>query len=166
MTRRVFCCKKSYPIKEINLNMEQAKKDLNINIEDLQSNKDNFKNWTKSCFVVFDNISDYDKYFEYFPHTWYKWIVFNLRLMFSCCQIKAKGKSTKWMRSFKVEKAPEPEDVMWENFVYSDKQRFGRIIFTFFLTILLTLLNLCIVIALNYADVKFKIFKVNLILGY
>ena len=30
------------------------------------------------------------------------------------------------MDSFKVEKAPEPEDVYWENFIYTEKNRIFR----------------------------------------
>lgn len=116
-------------------------------------NKDNFQYWTKSCFVVFNTISDYEKYFDYFPHSWYRYIIFKGKLVFSCCcKAKAKGKSLAWMKSFKVEKAPEPEDIIWENFIYTDNQRFRRVLKTLFITIFLTLLNLGVVLALNYAD--------------
>jgi len=135
--------------------VKKAKKDLNENIKNLQMNQDNFTYWTKSCFVVFNTISDYEKYYSYFPHSWYRYISFKLKIIFSCCcKAKAKGKSLTWMKSFKVEKAPEPEDVIWENFVYSSNQRICRKIQTLLLTILLTVLNLGVILSLNYADVN------------
>ena len=105
--------------------------------------------------MVFNTIYDREKYYKLFPNTWYRNIIYIFKNLFSCCcKAKARGKTLKWMDSFKVEKAPEPEDVYWENFIYTEKNRIFRKSVTIGITLLLTVLNFGIILALNYADVK------------
>lgn len=149
-----MCNKKVISIDEANDDLNNVKKEYKEIMKDLEGNKNNFKYWTKSCFIVFNTISDCEKYYNFFAHTWYRYIIFNFKQIFyCCCKAKAKGKSLTWMKSFNVERAPEPEDVYWENFIYTDADRNWRRFITLGITILLSTVNFGIVLALNYANV-------------
>ncbi len=152
----ILCWKKKYTIEEIKINLENDEKELNKNINNLELNKDNFKYWTKSCFVVFNTISDYEKFYSYFPNNWYEYIIFNIKKLCGCFRNKEnkKEKSIAWINSFDVSKAPEPEDIIWENFIYKKRNRYCRRMLTLFIEILLTGLNLGVVLGLNYSDVR------------
>lgn len=141
-------------IEEANEDLTNVKQEYKKAMMNLDSNKATFKFWTKSCFVVFNTISDCEKFYDNFNHKLYNRFYLQLKKIFSCCcKTKSQGKSLDWVNTFKVERAPEPEDVYWENFIYSDNQRFCRQTATLCITFLLTVINFGVILALNYADV-------------
>lgn len=147
--------KKKLTVEEAAEELNKVKLDYLNEMKELEKNKHLFKHWTNSCFVVFNSIADCQKYFELFPSSMFRYIKYIFKRIFKCKFLKAKGKNgVKWIKSFKVEKAPEPEDVFWENFIYNGRDRLMRRSLTLFLTICLSFLNFGIILALNYADVR------------
>lgn len=89
-----------------------------------------------------------------FPKTFLSFVWHKIKSIFSCCcTVKSKGKDFTWINSFEVDKAPEPEDIIWENLSFSNSDRLLRKVKTYTYSILLTIVNLGILLGLNYAQV-------------
>ena len=79
----------------------------------------------------------------------------NLKYFLCGCFISKKEKKEFLLkRNIKVEVAPEPEDVIFENLQYSSRQRNLRIIFTYFLSFLIIAICLVIILLLNSVQIK------------
>lgn len=119
--------------------------------------KDNLNNKTffnNVAFVIFNKISDYEEFYSWFPDSFISYIWLYFRKIFSCCfRVKASQKNYKWLSSFKVEKAPEPEDIIWENLNCTDSESRWRKLKTYTYSIFLTLINLAIILGLKFAEV-------------
>jgi len=132
-----------------------AKDSLINEAKSLNANLNKRKHFCNVAFVVFDKIADYEEFYSWFAHTFFTKIWFKLKKIFcSCCKAQVDRKDYKLLNSFIVEKAPEPEDIIWENLYYTDNERFKRRIKTYFYSFLLTIVNLGIILGLNYAQVN------------
>jgi len=127
---------------------------LKIEAHKLKTNMDTREYFSNVAFVIFNKINDYEEFYSWFPHSLLSYLWFRIKKFFyCCCKVKAQGKDYKWMSSFLVEKAPEPEDIIWENLNYKNSERYKRTIKTYFYSILLSIVNLGIILGLNYAQV-------------
>lgn len=135
--------------------INKAKTELQKEGENIIKNLNKRTYFSNVAFIIFDKITDYEEFYSWFPHTYLSLIWFKIsKILSSCCRYKFNGgKDEKWFNSFKVERAPEPEDVIWENLYYSDSERLKRKFKTYFYSLLLSIVNLGIILGLNYAQV-------------
>jgi len=134
--------------------LEKAKTDLQKEGEQLYTNLNKRDYFCNVAFVIFDKIADYEEFFSWFPQSFLSWIWFKTKRILSCCFTpKRASKDWEWFESFRVERAPEPEDIIWENLYFCDSERLRRKIKTYFYSFLLTILNLGVILGLNYAQV-------------
>lgn len=154
LTEGYLCFKKVVTKDMIKADLEKAKTELQKEGENLVQNLDKKTYFGNVAFVIFDKIADYEEFYSWFPHTILSYIWFKLKRIFTCCySSETNGKENKWFNSFQVEKAPEPEDIIWENLCFTDGERFKRKVKTYVYSFLLTIVNLGIILGLNYAQV-------------
>lgn len=115
--------------------------------------------FTGRVFVTFEDSKHYSEYYGYFSHSMVGKIFSSLRYFFShtfcaCCFSDRTRHMISKKYKFKVEEAPEPTDIIWENLEYSDLSRFVRKIVTYTISLLIVLINLAIVIGLNCVQVS------------
>lgn len=135
--------------------LDKAKTELQKEGESIVANLNKRNYFSNVAFVIFDKIADYEEFYSWFPHSFLNAVWFKFKRIFSCCcSSKLKGKDSNWFNSFNVERAPEPEDVIWENLYFSNSERLKRKIRTYFYSFLLTIVNLGVILGLNYAQVN------------
>ncbi len=161
MEEGFLCSKKIFTKEQLTTDLDIAKTNLLKEKESLAKNLDKKTYFNNVAFVIFDKIADYEEFYSWFPHSILSFIWFKFKRIFCCCCSSNKsGKDTKWFDSFKIEKAPEPEDVIWENLSFTDAERFRRKLKTYFYSFILTIINLAVILGLNYAQVKFISFYI------
>lgn len=144
---------------------EMLRNDLEIAKSEVQKvgdstiqNLDKREYFCDVAFVVFDRIADYEEFYSMFPNSVLGLFWLKVKRTLSCCfSSKLYGKDLKWFTSFKVERAPEPEDVIWGNLYFCDSERLRRKLKTYVYSFLLSIINLGIILGLNYAQVLFLI---------
>ncbi len=158
-----MCFKKYFTREEIEKAKNNSRIDLQKEASNLRSNLDTWKYFGNVAFVIFNKITDYEEFYSWFPDSNLSYILFIIKKIFICCfKVKAEGKNFAWMNSFKVEKAPEPEDIIWDNLNYTDHERKKRTIKTYLLSIFLSIINFGIILAFNYLEVIYYLINLNL----
>jgi hypothetical protein len=112
-------------------------------------------------FISFENCEKRENYFNKFPSSFVmKFIRFIQNILVnslcSCCFEKSYKRKIKLLTTLKVEEAPEPSDIIWQNLEFSDLNKILRKIGIYFITILLISISFGIVILLNYIQNKYK----------
>ena len=160
-------CYYKIPLKKIGINcikfkdkplitLEKQKSDLEKQIE-FEIN--NFQilsesNFTGYMFVSFNYIKDKEEILKQYPNHFFDiFIDFikNIKYYLCCCCI-GKGEKMKFRKKkgINIEDPPEPEDLYFENFKYSGRQRFLKIVLFFFVCILIIGVSLAIVLGFTY----------------
>jgi len=146
--------KRTFSKAELKNELEEKKEELQNVGKDLLDNLNNKTFFNNVAFVIFDKISDYEEFYSWFPNSFISYVWLYFKKFFSCCfRVKATGKDFNWLTAFKVEKAPDPEDIIWENLNFTDNERRWRKIKTYTYSIFLTLINLAVILGLNFAQV-------------
>ena len=158
MTEGFLCTKKVLTKEMLKADLEKAKTELQKEGESIIQNLDKRAYFSNVALVIFDRIADYEEYYSWFPHSILSFLWSKFKRVFSCCSSQSKGRNSKWLNSFKVEKAPEPEDIIWENLYFSDSERLRRKLKTYFYSFLLSIINLGVILGLNYAQVIYFYF--------
>ena len=145
------CCEKSTPLIEL----EKEKNKLKNEIDKLMENsKKNTRQFFGGCAIIsFDTIKEHENFLSYHRNN----IIIYLKKFFKdfiyvfcgCCINK---KDIYWLkRDVIFERAPEPEDIIYENLEYNNSVvKIIRLIFVYFISIILIVISLIIVTALNY----------------
>ena len=114
-----------------------------------------------AAFITFNTIKEQEKYLSQFPNHFFGYILNffkNLFYFFKNCYTK-KYSIDYYKRFIKVEKAPEPDDMIFENIQTGKFRRIIYIILVYFICLIICFLNLIIVWVLCYAQLAFDYFK-------
>lgn len=76
------------------------------------------------------------------------------KYLLCCCMKQSKIKSYEKKFTLNVEKAPEPEDVIWENLQFNSKHRFFRKLMVYLISLVLIAISFGIIVGLNYGQVN------------
>ena len=142
------------------ITLEKQKKDLEKQIE---FEKENIQlitesNFTGYMFISFNRIKDKEIFLQRYPnHFFGRLINFikNIKYYLCCCCI-SKGEEIKFSKinGIDADDPPEPEDLYWENFKYSFRDRFLRIILVFSICLVIIALSFGLVLLLTYLQNK------------
>ena len=132
-------------------------------INDFFNNSDNYSenNFSGNMFVIFNKIKDAEDFYEKFSQDFFsKKLEFikNLKFYICCCFMnKIKLKEFHRRKKMKVFKAPEPNDVLFENLDISFLIRFKRVVIIYCISLLITGISFIIVFILtDYQDYSNK----------
>ena len=151
-------CEKFYELSDI----ESEKEKLENKLKELLKETENLTadNFSGVVFVTFDNIKEQEKFLEPFPKNLIMNIfvsIKNSKYFLCCCFIdKYKRKRFLLKRNIAVDKAPEPEDVIFENLQYSSLQRFFRILLIYLVSFIIIFICFVIILAFNYLQLKLQ----------
>ena len=103
--------------------------------------------------ISFNKIEDKEKFLSHYPEDFFGNIGFffsNIKYyLCSCCLEKEENEKFSLSRNIRATNPPEPEDIYWENFSYSNVQRFQRTIITYIICILILVISFGIVFGLS-----------------
>ena len=151
-------CEKFYELSDI----ESEKEKLESKLKELLKETENLTadNFSGVVFVTFDNIKEQEKFLEPFPKNLIMNIfvsIKNSKYFLCCCFIdKHKRKRFLLKRNIAVDKAPEPEDVIFENLQYSSLQRFFRMLIIYFISFIIIFICFVVILSLNYLQIKLQ----------
>ena len=149
-------CLKSALLSEL----EEEKTELENKLKELLIETENLTedNFAGIIFVTFETMKEQEKFLDQFPKNFIMNLLTSIKDLkyFLCgCFISKKDKREFFLKkNIKVEVAPEPEDVIFENLQYSSFQRNIRIIFTYFLSFIIIGICLIIILLLNQIQIK------------
>ena len=145
-----LCCSdKGISLDELNKEKEVYSQRLNLLV-----NKTKLNNFCGCAFVTFNSIKEKEEFYNKYPHFFIEFIFYYIKKFFYylcyCCTSKNQKLKKKYQRQeIKVYLAPEPEDIIWENLEFTICQKTYRIIFIYFLSIILIIVAFQIVYGLN-----------------
>ena len=132
-------------------------------INDFFNNSGNYSenNFSGNMFVIFNEIKDAEDFFDKFSQDFFSEkleFIKNLKFYICCCFMdKIKLKEFHRRKKMKVFKAPEPNDVLFENLDISFLIRFKRVVIIYCISLLITGISFIIVFILtDYQDYSNK----------
>ena len=145
----LYCSDKGITLEELNNEKNTYDKRLNLLI-----NKAKLNNFCGCAFVTFNTIEEKEEFYNNYPHFLVEFIFYYVKkgLFYTCycCTSKNPNLKKKYTnKRIRVYLAPEPEDIIWENLEFTIFQRAYRIIFIYFLSLVLILLAFSIVYQLT-----------------
>ena len=154
----IYCIK--WKDKPLNF-LEEQKNKLEKKISEFENT--NFSiitedNFTGYMFVSFEYIKDKETILKHYPHDFFALVVDffkNIKFYLCCCCI-GRGEKIKFnkLKGIDVDDPPEPEDICWENYQYSKRDRIGYIALFFFICILIMGVSFGIVLSFTYLQNK------------
>ena len=138
--------------------LKKQKKDLENQLEEEQKNAEfvTEDNFTGYMLVSFERIGDKELFLKNFPHHFFARLYYYLKnikyYLFCCCVNKEKRERFNRSKSIDAFDPPEPEDIIWENFKYSARERGIRTILIFLLCLLIMLVSLVCVLGLTFVQ--------------
>ena len=152
----LYCCyKKDLPLKTLLKQKDDLLKQLELEQQDIIQyiTEDNF---TGYMFVSFDKIKDKEIILAQYPHNFFDMILYFLKnikfYLFCCCISKDDRIRFRRAKGIDIYDPPEPEDVIWENFRYTARQRGIRTLIVFIICILVMALSFAIVFGLTFVQ--------------
>ena len=155
------CCEKSQTLNDL----EDQKDKLENQLKELlkQTNNLSEENFSGVVFITFNTISEVEKFMETYPKNFIMSVfkaIKNLKYFLCCCCLdKSKRAHFFLNRNNRVNVAPEPEDVIFENLQYSPFRRFLRTLLVYFVSLIM--ISVCFIIILFLNDFQFKKTKNN-----
>ena len=149
----IYCIKcRDKPLVTLEKQKVDLEKQIEFEINNFQLLSEN--NFTGYMFVSFNYIKDKEEILKQYPNHYFDIMINffkNIKYYICCCCI-GKGEKLKFnkKRGIGVEDPPEPEDLYFENFKYSGRQRFLRIALFFFICILIIAVSFSIVLGFTY----------------
>jgi len=149
----IYCIK--FKDKQL-VTLEQQKSILE---KDIENEINNFqilseKNFTGYMFVSFNYIKDKEEILKRHPNHFFDIMIdfFKNIKYYICCCCLSEGEKLKFSKKkgLDIEDPPEPEDLYFENFKYSGRERFLWILLFFFVGILIIGVSFLIVLGLTY----------------
>jgi len=152
----MYCCyKEGLPLKTLLKQKDDLYKQLELEQQDIIQyiTEDNF---TDYMFVSFNKIKDKEIILAQYPHNFFDMILYflkNIKLYIFCyCVSKDDRIRFRRAKGIDVYDPPEPEDVIWENFRYTARERGIRTLVVFIVCILIMALSFAIVFGLTFAQ--------------
>lgn len=148
-----WCCKTEETKENLKRQMKEYRQKIKDYFQEISSfNNENFNG---VIFATFNYNVEYDQYFDQFPHSFIGMVFKVLHYIFAnwifcCCYSAEKKRDLSKQLKLMVERAPEPEDVIWENLQYTMTSKILRNVLVYFLSITLILISFAIVFSLNY----------------
>ena len=153
---RYCCCclyNFDYPLRvlqEQKLSLEDK-----LNKEQEKVTQDESENiFTGYMLISFNTIKDKERFLAEYPHNFFGMIFYFLKnikyYVFCCCVNKEENIRFKKVKGIDAYDAPEPEDIIWENFNYTTRGRGIRTIFVFLISILIIIISLGCVFGLTF----------------
>ena len=147
----IHCCEKIEDLEKLQKN----EKELLEQIDKLmKESKDNTKQYFAGCAIIcLNNIKDQEQFLEKRSE---KILIIYLFKLFGyvlcrCCKHKNK-RNIEWLKgNIRFDRAPEPEDIIFENLEYANTfKKFVRIFLVYFFSLVLIVICFIIVTSLNY----------------
>ncbi len=167
---QVGCRKKVVTRNEIILKMKELRQNIKKFLEDIDKLEN--KNLLNGVvFATFNTNKEYNDYLEQFPSSFFSKVSFNIYYLFAVylfrCAFSAKARENLRKKiKLRVERAPEPQDIIWENLQYTGMERVKRTCYVYFISILLTGVSFGIVFGLNYLQSSTRTVLDNIYLRY
>jgi hypothetical protein len=155
-------CKKEETIEEIKRNIIDMDKKMDRYLDNIEGKKSDLDLFNGVLFATFKNGKDYETFYRKFPNSYFEmlfkvYIPFILtNLLCRCFYNENARKKIKILKTLRVEKAPEPNDVIWENLQFSYLSRLMRIYLVYMLSFLLIGICFLIVIYLTSLQNNYK----------
>ncbi|CAI2368266.1 unnamed protein product [Moneuplotes crassus] len=146
---KYFCCIKraSIDIEALENKILKAQEEQKEVIESMGKLKDS-KYFSGKTFVVLNKQTEATKILEYFETTLISRAY--SEVLFACKKINQNIRKINWDENLiYVKRAPEPEDIYWENLNVSTKIRFCKIFITTVVTVICLFISFCINIAIK-----------------
>ena len=165
------CCYiKEKPLLTLQKQKLDLEKQLEFESENIQIISE--KNFTGYMFLSFNRIKDKEIILERYPNKFFDMMIYYIKNIkyYLCCCCLTKGEKIKFnkIKGVDVEDPPEPEDLFWENFKYSSRNRACRIILVF--VVCLVIIGVSLLIVLGFTVLQNNITKdekkINLFLKY
>ena len=145
-------------------------KQIDFEVENIQIITE--KNFTGYMFVSFNRIKDKEIILQRYPNNFFDMIVYffkNIKYYICCCCL-SKGEEIKYskIKGIDVDDPPEPEDIIWENFKYTSRQRVLNTLLVFVLCLII--IGLSFGLVLLFTIIQNKIIEdeknINLFVKY
>ena len=137
--------------------LKKQKQDLEMQLDQEEKNATEFiteQNFTGYMLIAFNKIKDKEDFLAEYPHDFFdKFLYFLLNLKYyicCCCINKEERKHFNRIKGIDAYDPPEPEDIIWENFIFTERQRGIRTILIFFACLGIIILSLLIVLLLTF----------------
>ena len=150
----IYCCCgfKGKSLEELNKKKDDLDKKLRneeLRIRGIIKEED----FTNYMLISFNKIEDKEKFLSYYPNDFFGNVAFffsNIKYyLCSCCLQKEENVKFSRSRTIYATDPPEPEDIYWENFSFSNVQRFQRTIITYIICIFIIIISFGIVFGLS-----------------
>ena len=152
-----YCCCCLYDFECPLRVLQEQKLDLEdkLNKEQEKVTQDESENiFTGYMLISFNTIKDKERFLAEYPHNFFEMIFYFLKnikyYVFCCCVNKEDNIRFKKAKGIDAYDPPEPEDIIWENFNYSTRERGIRTIFVFVISILIIIVSLGCVFGLTF----------------
>ena len=141
--------------------LEKEKKDLREEIskfEDINSQIISEDNFTGYMFISFEYIKDKETILKHYPQNFFGKIldyIKNVKYYLCCCFI-GNGEQIKFnkIKGIEIDDPPEPEDIIWENYQYTGRDRCCKITLFSCICILIIAVSFGIVLIFTYLQNK------------
>ena len=136
-------------LKNQKLDLEKQLKSEELNIRDYITKQ----NFTGYMLVAFNKIKDKENFLAEYPHDFFDMVLYFLKYLkyyiCCCCINKEKRIYFKRIKGIDAYDPPEPEDIIWENFIFTERQRGIRTILIFIVCLGIIVISLVIVLLLT-----------------
>ena len=148
---------KGKPLITLQKQKSDLEKQIEFEVENIQLITEN--NFTGYMFISFNRIKDKEIILNRYPNNFFDMIIYffkNIKYYLCCCCL-SKGEEIKIskIKGIDVDDPPEPEDLYWENFKYTSRQRVLRIILVFFLCLIIIGLSFLLVLGFTVVQNKY-----------
>jgi len=152
------CLGKTKTKEEVTERINVLNEEIRIYLEDIDKIETD-EYFTGVVFATFNTNIEYNNFLSHFPKSFLFKLLsfFSINFVFNicgCCFSEKYKKYEKKKKTLKVTRAPEPQDIIWENLEYSDIERNKRTIIVYIITFFLILISFGIVLGLNYLQYK------------
>ena len=150
------CCIKRLETKEeIIQTLKSKRSELNRYMTQINKISENPELFTGVVFASFDDIKEYEEYQSYYPQSLLGVILvylhyFIANFVLCCCYSNTKKKNLRKQITLRVEKSPEPTDIIWQNLQYSHTYRNISTVIVYIISFILIGISLAIIYGLNY----------------
>jgi hypothetical protein len=162
---KTYCiCSCCLPRAEMQAYFIEHKETLRKQIDNFFADISNIQKSSKSNGVIFAAFMDNRQngnYYNLFPHTWYTKLLRCIQNLFvnclcSCCFDTKYKRRVSLINTLKVELAPEPADVLWQNLEYTDFNKLLRKIGVYFISLILISISFTLIVVLNIVQDRYK----------
>ena len=138
--------------------LRKFKNDLKKQLDEEEKNAEfvTKEKFTGNMFISFENIKDKERFLSHYPHNFFGMILYYLKHLkyYICCCCVKKEERVRFFRAKGIDaySAPEPEDIIWENFKYSSKKRKIKTILVFLFCIPIMAVSLGSIFGLTFVQ--------------